>query len=113
MSLVGRLVGVRWRDAHADATRQMGPEEIALARSYVFTSYGILVRDDRDEGGPKTKDPLIAVAHEQGEDGIFRGITFVPLEMMVEVIDLGSPSPKRKRSRKGEGHQSPVPDAQI
>lgn len=108
MSLIGRLVGVSWRDAHADASRQMGPEEIALAKSYIFTSYGILVRDDRDEGSPKTKDPLIAVAHEQGEDGIFRGITFVPLEMMVAVTDLGSPS-RRKRSRR----PSPAPAAQI
>lgn len=105
MSLIGRLVSVMWRDAFQDAKAQMGPEQIALARSFVFTSYGILVRDDR--GQPNVVDPLIGIAHEVGEDGCFRGVTFVPLEMLVEVQDLGSGKPRRKR------RSSPVPSTQI
>ena len=44
----------------------MNREDIAASRSYVFTSYGVLVRDDRAQEG--VTDPVVAVAHEWGED---------------------------------------------
>lgn len=112
MSLIGRLVGVVWRDAFQDAKAQMNLEQIALAKSFIYTSYGILVRDDR---GLAIKDPLIGISHEVGEDGSFRGVTFVPLEMLVEIQDLGSGRPRRRRSsqdpssRTRRGHKRAKP----
>lgn len=94
--MIGHLVGCKWRDAFADAKAEMGPDEIALARSFLFTSYGILVRDDR---GTEVPDPVIAVAHEVSESGTFRGVTFVPAEMLVEILDFGLPKVRKPRKK--------------
>lgn len=105
--MTGHLVGVVWRDAHADAKAEMGPEEIALARSFLFTSYGILVRDDREKVG--VVDPVIAVAHEKSEGSTYRGVTFIPLEMVKEVVDFGLPKVKKVRriSKKASAADTP------
>ena len=94
MELIGHLVGVSWADAHADNMQEVDLTEIQAARSYMFTTYGILVRDDREQ---HIKDPLIAVAHERGEDGRYRGVTYVPLALMVKILDFGLPKPRRPR----------------
>lgn len=101
---LGNLVACRWLDAHADAKEELGQEAIATMTSYQFTTYGILVRDDR--AGAPQKDPIVAVAAEVGEDGRFRGVTFIPAGMVVDVQDLGSPSRRRKAASPKSGRRS-------
>jgi len=101
-SLLGCLVGVTWRDAQGDAARQMDREDIAASRSYVFTSYGVLVRDDRAR--TDTDDPVISVAHEWGEDGTYRGVTVIPCEMVIAVQDLGVGKPTMPAAVKQRRH---------
>lgn len=97
--MIGHLVACTWLDAHGDAKAEFGMEEIALSTSYRFTTYGILVRDDR---GKVMVDALVAIAAEQGQDGRFRGVTFIPAAMVTEVRDLGSPK-RRVRPRSPSG----------
>ena len=96
--MIGHLVACIWLDAHGDAKAEFGLEEIALSTSYKFTTYGILVRDDREREG--LLDRLVAVAAECGADGRYRGVTFIPAGMVVEVQDLGLPKPKRTRGKR-------------
>jgi hypothetical protein len=83
-------VAVRWRDAHGSSLSEFAEHEIPH-RAYIWTTYGLLMRDD-DEG--------ISVASEVSE-GSYRGVTFVPRQMIIEVIDLGVPHKPRQRKRKG------------
>ena len=89
------LVAVRWRDAHGSSLSEFAEHEIPH-RAYIWTTYGLLMRDD-DEG--------ISVASEVSE-GSYRGVTFVPRQMIIEVIDLGVPH--KPRERKGKGARSPA-----
>ncbi len=98
MSLLFRLVACTWRDAHGDVKAELDAAEIAASRSYKFTSFGILVRDDR--GVAAVDDPVVAIAHERGEDGRFRGVTFIPVEMVTVLEDRGQAFPKTKRRRR-------------
>lgn len=76
------IIGVTWEDAHgSDGT--LSAHEVDH-KPYVFTAVGYLVRSD--EVG-------VSVAHEQGEDGKFRDITFIPRKMVVKEFPI---SPKKK-----------------
>ncbi len=97
MSLLFRLVACTWRDAHGDVKAELDAAEIAASRSYKFTSFGILVRDDR--GVAAVDDPVVAIAHERGEDGRFRGVTFIPVEMVTVLEDRGAAFPKQRTAR--------------
>ncbi len=105
-SLLGRLVACTWKDAHGDVKAEMGPEDIAAATSYKFTSFGILVRDDR---GRAIDDPVVGIAHEHGEDGRFRGVTWIPTGMVLEILDRGARVPRKPRG----GTKIPVPHDQM
>lgn len=84
---VGELIAVSWYDAHADAKAELSLDEINTIGSYKFTTYGILVRDDRNR---QISDPVVAIAAEQGEDGRYRGVTFIPAGMVYSVKYLGN-----------------------
>ena len=84
------LVAVRWRDAHGSSLAEFAEHEIPH-RAYIWTTYGLLMRDD-DEG--------ISIASEVSE-GSYRGVTFVPRQMIIEVIDLGVPHKPRERKSRG------------
>lgn len=90
---IGDIVSCAWLDAHASVKDEFTPDEVQAATSYRFTTYGILVRDDR---GSDKKDPLIGIAAEVGEDGRYRGVTYIPIGMVVSV----DPVIPEKKSRK-------------
>lgn len=92
------LVAVKWRDAHGSALSEFAEHEIPH-RAYIWTTYGLLMRDD-DEG--------ISIASEVSE-GSYRGVTFVPRQMVIEVIDLGVPHRPRERKKKGLRSSAPSP----
>ena len=64
----------------------------------------MLIRDDR---GSSKIDPHVAVAAEVGEDGRYRGVTYIPAEMVISVAEVVQ---KRK---KREHRPFPVSEAQI
>ena len=89
MSEPRHLVAVQWRDAHGSALSEFAEHEIPH-RAFIWTTYGLLMRDDA-EG--------ISLANEVSE-GLYRGVTFIPREMVSEVIDLGVPIRRRTRKKK-------------
>ena len=107
--LLGDIVACVWRDAHASVKDEFTPEEVLAATSYKFTTYGVLIRDDRGSDGQKTTstDPLVAVAAEVGEDGRYRGVTYIPAEMVISVAEVV------KKRKKREHRPSPDPEVQI
>ena len=111
-SIIGDLVACLWRDAHGTVKDEFSSEDIGQATSYHFTTYGILVRDDRES---KTTDPLIAIAAEISDDGRYRGVTFIPAGMVLYVKRLGGlQSPLKpnhpKMSRSISNKQLPAED---
>lgn len=85
------IIGVTWEDAHgSDGT--ISAHEVDH-KPYVYTSVGYLIRSD--EIG-------VSVAHEQGEDGKFRQITFVPRKMVVREVTISPRVRKKKRTEEGQ-----------
>ena len=80
------LVVVTWRDAHGSAT-EVHTEHDLDHKPLVMTTYGCLLR--QDEVG-------ITVANEWCGKGEWRGLTFVPAELIERVEQL-LPSPVRPR----------------
>lgn len=68
------LVALRWRDAHGTATAQYEPHELPHAALEIVT-YGLLLRDDAIG---------VSVACEDCGGNVYRGVTFVPRELVVE-----------------------------
>lgn len=100
---IGDIVKCLWRDAYTLAKEEQTQEEVDSSNSYTFTTYGILARDDR---GQTKKDPLVAIATESGEDGRYRGVTYIPAEM---VISLESVKAKRKPRKRVSKELPPSP----
>lgn len=82
------LVALVWKDAHATATSAYSAHEIPHA-PIIITTYGLLLR--QDEAG-------VSVASEICADGTYRGVTFVPTEIVQEVRHLLKPKARRQRS---------------
>lgn len=76
-----RLVAVVWRDPRVDQANTYTREEIAVRTLPYFTTFGLLARDDED---------VVAVAAEQGEDGAFRGVTYILRPLVKEIIPICS-----------------------
>jgi hypothetical protein len=72
------LVALRWKDAHGTATAAYSLHEIPH-EAIEITSYGLLLRQD---------DIGVSVASEECKDGTYRGVTFVPKELILEVRNL-------------------------
>ena len=85
-----RLVCVVWNDAHGNAFAIYEPQEIPHAAAKVYT-YGIVIRED--EAG-------ISMANESFEGGSYRGVTFIPRGMIIEVRDLQSHKTRKPRAKK-------------
>ncbi len=78
ISLIKPLVAVRWLDAHGSGTTAYAEHEIPHA-GIEITTYGILLLDD----------PLgVSVANEWCADNTWRGYTFVPRGMVIEVTPV-------------------------
>lgn len=99
---INDIVVCTWKDIHADAILALTAEEIQKQGSYVFSTYGILVRDDR--GSDINHDPMVAVAAEKSEDGTFRGVTFIPVPVVISVERVRAD----RRSGKKANHD-PIP----
>src|SRR5512143_940580 len=74
-----RLVAVVWRDPRVDQANTYTREEIAVLALPFFTTFGLLARDDAE---------VVAVAAEQGEDGAFRGVTYILRPLVKEIIPI-------------------------
>src|SRR5512133_1842532 len=85
-----RLVAVVWRDPRVDQANTYTREEIAVRALPYFTTFGLLARDDQE---------VVAVAAEQGEDGAFRGVTYILRPLVKEIIPICSwpKAPRRGR----------------
>jgi hypothetical protein len=100
-----RLVAVVWRDPRVDQANTYTREEIAVRTLPYFTTFGLLARDDEE---------VVAVAAEQGEDGAFRGVTYILRPLVKEIIPIcGWPkSPRRgghPRSKRAAAVAAAVP----
>lgn len=78
------LVELRWNDAHGTATTMYELHELPHKACEIKT-YGLLLRDD--ESG-------MSIACEDAGAGVYRGVTFVPKAMVIEVKYL---KPQRKK----------------
>ncbi len=74
-----RLVAVVWRDPRVDQANTYTRDEIAVRALPYFTTFGLLARDDEE---------VVAVAAEQGEDGSFRGVTYILRPLVKEIIPI-------------------------
>ena len=91
---MSELYACRWADAHgSDGT--LAAHEIDH-KPYIYTTVGYLV---------KTDNIGVSIAFEQGEDGKYRDITFVPRAVVIEEFSLG---PLRKPRK--TGHKKKHPD---
>ena len=86
-----QMVKVTWLDAHGIVgTTALALHEIPHG-GIVITSYGLLLR--HDEQG-------VSIASEMCADGTYRGYTFVPAGMLVEVEPIGPRAKQRKPKSK-------------
>jgi hypothetical protein len=83
---LGTLVAVDWIDAHASVTREQTLEDIATEEPAIYTTYGILVRNDAQ---------FVAVAGDVREAELYRGVSYIPRGMVTKII-----SKQRSRKRK-------------
>lgn len=93
------IYAVRWLDAHgSDGT--ISVHEIDH-KPYVYTTVGYLLRSD--EVG-------VSIASEQGEDGKFRDITFIP-RLMIE--DESPILPKKRAKKHAKPPTLPIPPSSV
>lgn len=83
------VVALRWYDAHASSTTNYELHELPH-KAVEITTYGLLLRDDADG---------VSIACEDAGAGVYRGVTFVPRQMVIEIKHV---RPQRKRTAKVE-----------
>lgn len=97
------LAAVVWDDAKATAVVEYDLNEVRTQfhKAARYTTYGLLVIQD-DKG--------ITLASEEGDDQNLRGLTFIPRQMVVEVVLLGKPRARKARpKRQAEAAARPGP----
>ena len=94
------LAAVVWDDAKATAVVEYDLNEVRTQfhKAARYTTYGLLVIQD-DKG--------ITLASEQGDDQNLRGLTFIPRQMVVEVVLLGKPRARKPRPKREAGSARP------
>lgn len=93
------IYAAEWNDAHgSDGT--IFPHEIDH-KPYVYTTVGFLLRSD--EVG-------VSIASEQGEDGKFRDITFIPRAMVIKEYPISPKSPRRQKRANPPTPPQPLPN---
>ena len=95
------LVAVVWDDAKATAVVEYDLNEVRTQfhKAARYTTYGLLLV--QDEKG-------ITLASEEGDDQNLRGLTFIPRQMVVEVVMLGRPRAKRVRPKRQAAGPQPA-----
>jgi hypothetical protein len=94
------LAAVVWDDAKATAVVEYDLNEVRTQfhKAARYTTYGLLVIQD-DKG--------ITLASEEGDDQNLRGLTFIPRQMVVEVVLLGKPRARKPRPKREAGSARP------
>jgi hypothetical protein len=94
------LAAVVWDDAKATAVVEYDLNEVRTQfhKAARYTTYGLLVIQD-DKG--------ITLASEEGDDQNLRGLTFIPRQMVVEVVLLGKPRARKARPKRQAGGAPP------
>lgn len=85
--LSGTIIAVSWEDAHYNMDEVDGSE--TTHRPWIYVSVGVRIKSD--EVG-------VTVGMDIGEDGKFRGRTFIPRRMVLDEWVVGPVKPKRKRA---------------
>lgn len=96
------LVAVVWDDAKATAVVEYDLNEVRTQfhRPARYTTYGLLLVDDQQG---------VTLASEEGDDHNLRGLSFIPRQMIVEVVVLA-----RRRTRKAAVKKiKPAPPAET
>ena len=90
------LVAVVWDDAKATAVVEYDLNEVRTQfhKPARYTTYGLLLVDDQQG---------VTLASEEGDDHNLRGLSFIPRQMIVEVVVLA-----RRRTRKPNAKKRPV-----
>jgi hypothetical protein len=90
------LVAVVWDDAKATAVVEYDLNEVRTQfhKPARYTTYGLLLVDDQQG---------VTLASEEGDDQNLRGLSFIPRQMIVEVVFLArrrvrKPSTKRRKA---------------
>jgi hypothetical protein len=78
------LVQLRWLDAHSTSTNTYELHELPH-RALEITTYGLLLRDD---------GAGVSIANEYCGGGVYRGVTFVPRTLVLEVKPVKRPRKK-------------------
>ncbi len=97
------LVAVVWDDAKATAVVEYDLNEIRTQfhRAARYTTYGLLIVDDQQG---------VTLASEEGDDHNLRGLTFIPRQMIVEVVVLARRRTRKPAARKRQaGTPAPAP----
>jgi hypothetical protein len=88
------LVAVVWDDAKATAVVEYDLNEVRTQfhKAARYTTYGLLLVND--EKG-------ITLASEEGDDQNLRGLTFIPRQLVIEVVDLARRPIRKVRPKRG------------
>ncbi len=73
------FVAVRWADAHSSGSVTEYSEHELPHRSALYTTYGFLLRQD---------DTGLTLATEHSDEHTYRGVSFIPAAMVVEIRPL-------------------------
>lgn len=87
------LIALRWMDAHGTATNTYETHELPH-KALEITTYGLLLRDDADG---------VSIANEDCGSGCYRGVTFVPRVLIVEIKHLTRARKKREQQHEQSG----------
>lgn len=92
---MSELYVCRWNDAHG-SSGTIATHEIEH-KPYEYTTVGFLVRTD--EVG-------VSIAFEQGEDGRWRDVTFIPRLMVIEEYSIGDHERRKPRATRRKKPQT-------
>lgn len=95
------LVAVVWDDAKATAVVEYDLNEVRTQfhRPARYTTYGLLIVDD---------PAGVTLATEEGDDHNLRGLSFIPRQMIVEVVILPKRRNRKPSAKKRQAAVSPA-----
>jgi hypothetical protein len=99
---VHALVAVVWDDAKATAVVEYDLNEVRTQfhRPARYTTYGLLLVDDQQG---------VTLASEEGDDHNLRGLSFIPRQMIVEVVVLARQRTRKPSAKKRLAAAPPAP----
>ncbi len=98
------LVAVVWDDAKATAVVEYDLNEVRTQfhKPARYTTYGLLLVDDQQG---------VTLASEEGDDHNLRGLSFIPRQMIVEVVVLARRRMRRPVVKKRQAASPPATPA--